>query len=131
MVQAFRGLLGSLRERGDTTVFLSSHVLAEVEATCDRIGVIRGGRMVATGTIDELRRSAARRVVVDFRQPVSEPIGTMPGIRLCAASPRKWVFEVQGPLGPLIEALSALPVHDIHVDAFKLEDYVARHYSGS
>jgi hypothetical protein len=87
--------------------------------------------MVATGTIDELRRSAARRVVVDFRQPVSEPIGTMPGIRLCAASPRKWVFEVQGPLGPLIEALSALPVHDIHVDAFKLEDYVARHYSGS
>jgi ABC-2 type transport system ATP-binding protein len=60
MVQAFRGTIDDLRARGDTTIFLSSHVLSEVEAMCDRIGIVRGGRMVTTGTIEDLRRAATR-----------------------------------------------------------------------
>jgi beta-exotoxin I transport system ATP-binding protein len=131
MVQAFRGLLEMLKQRGDTTVFLSSHVLSEVEATCDRIGVIRGGRIVATGTIDELRRNAARRVIVDFREPVPGSICAIPGVTICSSSSQQWVLSVQGPLGPVIQALSSLPIHDLQVEEFKLEEYVARHYSGS
>ena len=54
MVQAFRETVAELRRGGETTVFLSSHVLAEVEATCDRIGLVRGGRIVTTGTLEQI-----------------------------------------------------------------------------
>ena len=131
MVQAFRGLLESLREQGGTTIFLSSHVLSEVEATCDRIGLIRGGRMVATGTIEELRRNSARRVTIDFRQAVSGPVPPWPGVTVAATSSHQWVLEVQGPLGPIVLELSSFPVHDIQVESFKLEDYVSRFYSAN
>jgi ABC-2 type transport system ATP-binding protein len=131
MAQAFRDVLDTLKERGDTTVFLSSHVLTEVEATCDRIGVIRAGRMVATGTIEDLKRSAARRVTVDFREPVSATLPALPGVELRTSSPRQWVLSVQGPLGPVVQALSAYPIHDLEVEPFKLEDYVARYYTGT
>jgi ABC-2 type transport system ATP-binding protein len=128
MVQAFREVLETLKTRGDTTVFLSSHMLSEVEATCDRIGVIRSGRMVATGTIEELKRNAARRVTIEFSEAVRRPPPVLPGVALRTISPLQWVLEVRGPLGPVIQALSAYPLHDIAVEPFKLEDYVARHY---
>jgi len=131
MVQAFRETLETLKADGATTVFLSSHVLTEVEATCDRIGLIRGGRMVAAGTIEDLKRNAARRVTVEFREPVSGSLPPLPGVTICGSSARQWVLDVQGPLGPLVQALSAFPVHDLQVESFKLEDFVARYYAGN
>jgi ABC-2 type transport system ATP-binding protein len=130
MAQAFREMLDALKQRGDTTVFLSSHVLSEVEATCDRIGVIRGGRMVATGTIEELKRNAARRMTVDFREPVdSATLPALAGVELVQRTERQWVLSVRGPAGPLIQTLAGYPVHDISLEEFKLEEYVARHYA--
>jgi ABC-2 type transport system ATP-binding protein len=130
MVQAFREALDTLKQRGDTTVFLSSHVLTEVEATCDRIGVIRGGRMVATGTIEDLKRNAARRMTVEFREPVERgTFAALPGVEFLQHSERLWVLSVRGPLGQVIGALAAYPVHDISVAPFKLEDYLVKHYA--
>jgi ABC-2 type transport system ATP-binding protein len=129
MVQAFREALESLRKQGDTTVFLSSHVLTEVETTCDRVGVIRGGHLVATGTIADLKRSAARRITVEFRDPVGLELPAIPGAAIVHRSDRRWVLTMQGPAGPLVRALADLPVHDVEIEPFRLEDYVARHYS--
>ena len=130
MVQAFREVLDMLKQRGDTTVFLSSHVLTEVEATCDRIGVIRGGRMVATGTIEDLKRNAARRMTVEFREPVEHStFAAWPGVEFLQHSERQWVLSVRGPLGGVIGALAAYPVHDISVAPFNLEDYLVKHYA--
>jgi ABC-2 type transport system ATP-binding protein len=112
MAQAFRETIAELRRRGDTTVFLSSHVLTEVEATCGRIGLIRGGRIVTSGTIEDLKRTATRRVTVTFEDG-SAPL----------------VTDVRGPLGPLLASLNGRAVHDITVEPFKLEDYVARFYA--
>jgi ABC-2 type transport system ATP-binding protein len=130
MVQAFRDTLEVLKRDRATTIFLSSHVLTEVEATCDRIGLIRGGRMVATGTIDDLKRNAARRVTIELGEPASSPFPSLPGVTIVSSSSRQWVLDVQGPLGPVLQALSAFPVHDLQVDSFKLEDFVARYYGG-
>jgi len=130
MVQAFRETLEGLKKDGATTILLSSHVLTEVEAICDRIGLVRGGRMVATGTIDDLKRKAARRVTVELREPVSASRLHLAGVAIVSSTDRQWVLEVQGPLGPVLQALSAFPIHDLHVEAFKLEDFVARHYAG-
>ena len=129
MAHAFQELLESLKQEGKTTIFLSSHALTEVEATCDRIGLIRDGRMAATGTIDDLRRNATRRVTVSFRQPVSGTLPPMPGVTMSRATGSQWVLDVQGPLGPVIQALAPFPVHDIEVESFKLEDYVTRFYA--
>jgi ABC-2 type transport system ATP-binding protein len=128
MVQAFRDTLDDLKQDRATTIFLSSHVLAEVEATCDRIGLIRGGRMVATGTIEDLKRSAARRVTVELRAPASNFPPSLPGVTIVSSSSRQLVLDVEGPLGLVLEALSAFPVHDLRVESFTLEDFVARYY---
>ncbi len=128
MVQAFRDTLEALKRDGATTIFLSSHVLAEVEATCDRVGLIRGGRMVATGTIEDLKRNATRRVTVDLREPAACPFPSLEGVTIVSSASRQWVLDVQGPLGPVLEALSAFSVYDVQVDSFTLEDFVARYY---
>jgi ABC-2 type transport system ATP-binding protein len=114
MVQAFRETLAELKLEGRSTVFLSSHVLTEVESTCDRIGLVRGGRMVTTSTIDEIRQNATRKVTVTFGngQP---PMNV----------------DVRGPLGPLLDSLRDRGVQDIAVDPFKLEDYIAQFYGGA
>jgi len=112
MAQAFRETLADLKKEGKTTIFLSSHVLTEVESTCDRIGLVRGGRMVATSTIDEIRRNARRRVTVTFGDGPPE------------------VVEVTGPLGPLLASFNGRTVHDIAVEPFRLEDYIAQFYTG-
>jgi ABC-2 type transport system ATP-binding protein len=130
MAQAFRETVMELKDRGDTTVFLSSHVLTEVESTCDRIGLVRGGRLVTTGTIEDLKRDATRRVTVTFGVAVAAPAWTLPGVTLCRASAAEWILEVRGPIGPLVARLGGLPVHDLVVEAFRLEDYVSQFYGG-
>ena len=128
MIQAFRETIAELRQRGDTTVFLSSHVLAEVETTCDRIGLIRGGRIVTSSTMEDLRRAATRRVTVSFSVPVTRSLSS-PGVVVRHQTPTEWVLDVRGPLGPLLEQLAGLPVLDVQVDPFKLEDYIAPFYT--
>ncbi len=130
MVQAFRETLADLKRGGRTTVFLSSHVLAEVESTCDRIGLVRGGRLVTTGTIEDIKKAATRRVTVSFAAPVPPPALTLPGVTVRTAAPSEWVLDVRGPIGSLVGALGPLPVRDLVVDPFRLEDYIAPFYSG-
>ena len=130
MVQAFRDAIDTLKENRATTIFLSSHVLTEVEATCDRIGLIRGGRMVASGTIADLKRNAARRVIVELREPVPTPFPVLQGVTVVSNAGRRIELDVQGPLGPVLHALAAFPVHDLQVESFTLEDFVARYYAG-
>jgi ABC-2 type transport system ATP-binding protein len=130
MVQAFRDAIDTLKENRAATIFLSSHVLTEVEATCDRIGLIRGGRMVASGTIADLKRNAARRVIVDLHEPVPTPFPVLQGVTVVSNVGRRIELDVQGPLGPVLHALATLPVHDLQVESFTLEDFVARYYTG-
>jgi ABC-2 type transport system ATP-binding protein len=114
MVQAFRETIADLKAEGETTVFLSSHVLTEVESTCDRIGLVRGGRMVTSGTIDDIKRDATRRVTITFADG-SPPL----------------VTELRGPMGPLLASLAGRAIRDVDIEPFRLEDYVARYYAES
>jgi ABC-2 type transport system ATP-binding protein len=130
MIEAFLETLDELKRAGRTTVFLSSHVLSEVERCCDRIGLIRAGRLVAVRRMRELRELAPRRVTIEFSQPVNGHVPDLPQATLLHAGPHQWVLEVHGPLGPVMAGLAHLPVHDFRVEAFKLEDYVLRLYAG-
>jgi ABC-2 type transport system ATP-binding protein len=129
MIEAFDETLGELKARG-ATVFLSSHVLSEVERTCDAIALLRRGRLVAHGGVAEIRREMPRRVVVSFSAPVDGAVPAGEGIAVVRRDATAWVLDVRGPLGPLVHSLGGLPVLDVRVEPFALEQYVLRFYSG-
>lgn len=129
MIEAFAETLAELKRDGRTTVFLSSHVLSEVERTCDRVAVIRDGRLVAVQTMAGIKEALPRRVTVHLSQPESQPIPDLPGVRLVSRDLARWVFDVVGPLGPLLDHLHGVPVSDMDVQRCSLEDYVLRLYT--
>lgn len=127
MQESFYALLSDAR-RGGATVFMSSHVLSEVERVCDRIALLRKGEMVLLCSVQESRRLAPRRVRVMFRENVSADPEFTAGHELTEKSPRLWQLTVAGPLGPLLALLEGLPVEDIEIEEARLEDVVLRYY---
>ena len=115
---------------GRTTIFLSSHVLSEVERLCDRVGIIRRGRLVRETSIADLRRDTPRRLRVFFDGPAPPPPAAVAAaVRTSGA--RHWELEWLGPLGGALDAMQGLAVSDIEIEPFKLEDYVLQVYSGT
>ncbi len=70
MIEAFAETLHELKQQRGTTVFLSSHVLSEVEKTCDRVALVRRGRLAALQSLADIRAAMPRRVTVTFITPV-------------------------------------------------------------
>jgi ABC-2 type transport system ATP-binding protein len=128
MIEAFAETLAELKREGRTTVFLSSHVLSEVEHTCDRVAVIRDGRLAAVQTIAGIREALPRRVTVRFSGAEVRAVPDAPGVRVVSSDAARWVLEVTGPMGPLLDRLQGLKVADIDVRQASLEDYVLRLY---
>jgi polyether ionophore transport system ATP-binding protein len=128
MEVAFRHCVEEAKERGQT-VFLSSHILSEVEALCDRIGILREGRLVDQGTLAELRHLSAQTVEVTFAgaAPALEPID---GIVAHEAGPNGLRFEVSGPIAPLLAALATHPVVRMTSHEASLEEIFLHHYDG-
>ncbi len=129
MIEAFIETLDELKRAGDTTVFLSSHVLSEVEKTCDRIALVRRGRLVAVRTVAEIRAEIPTRVTVEFSTPVNGDMPVVPGVTVISRTPQGSVLDIRGPLGPWLASMRDLPVHDVRVEPFGLEQYVLRFYS--
>jgi ABC-2 type transport system ATP-binding protein len=130
MIEAFIETLDELKQRGRTTVFMSSHVLAEVERTCDRIGLIRRGRLVAVRTMADIRTELPKRVTLELSSAVDWQLPLSAGATLVTRTARTYVLDVRGPLGPLLASIRDLPVHDLRVEPFELEQYVLGFYSG-
>jgi len=127
MQESFYKLLVDVKQRG-RTVFMSSHVLSEVDRVCDRIALVRKGELVLLSNVEELRKLAARPVRVLFAEDVTRPQGLPAGSELTEAAPRSWSLNVEGPLGPLLRALAPLPVRDIEIAEAKLEDVILKYY---
>ena len=124
MIQSFAEEILELAHAGRTTVFLSSHVLSEVERICGRIGLIRHGSLVTVRAVDELRNTRPRRVTILFSQPVNRAPLVDAGIRVVSRGDREWVLDVAGPLGPIVAGLEGLPVMDLRYSTPTLEEIV-------
>ena len=127
MQESFYKLLVDVKQRG-RTIFMSSHVLSEVERVCDRIALVRKGELVLLSGLEELRKLAARPVRVLFSDDVPAAAGLSAGTEVIETTPRSWNLKIVGPLGPLLRAISTLPVRDIEVEEAKLEDVILKYY---
>jgi ABC-2 type transport system ATP-binding protein len=126
MEQAFRHCVREARETGQT-VFLSSHILSEVEALCDRVGILREGRLVEMGTLAAMRHLSALTVEVVFDDEAPD-LSVVPGVKRVVRDGRHVHLEVQGPIEPLIEALAGSGVRELVSREPSLEELFLAHY---
>ncbi len=129
MEAAFRDEVHEAKERGQT-IFLSSHILSEVEALCDRVGILREARLVDEGTLEQLRHLSAHVVEVTFEGPPPSLDG-LPGVAPAPAGENAVRYEVSGEVGPLIAALAEHPVVSLTSREPSLEEIFLHHYDSA
>jgi ABC-2 type transport system ATP-binding protein len=129
----FYRLLDEAREAGQT-VFLSSHVLPEVQRVCDRVAFVREGELVAVEDVGELMGRAVREVEVVFAEPVSPSVlENVPGVTEATADGKDSStlrLTVAGSMDPVVKALAAYPVVDLLSQLPDLEDVFMTFYAG-
>jgi ABC-2 type transport system ATP-binding protein len=104
MQQAFRECVREARDNGQT-LFLSSHVLSEVEALCDRVAILRAGRLVEIGTLAQMRHLSALTVEATF--PGDPPrVDRVPGVSGVTTSGHQLSCQVRGPVDALLTVLA-------------------------
>jgi ABC-2 type transport system ATP-binding protein len=108
MEQAFRACIAEARDRGQT-VFLSSHIMSEVEALCDRIGILRNGVLVEMGTLAEMRHLSALTIEATFDGVVPD-LSEVAGVSAVSTDGRTVHCQVRGSVEPLVSALAAAGV---------------------
>jgi len=126
MEQTFRACVQEARDRGQT-VFLSSHILSEVEALCDRMGILRAGVLVETGTLAQLRHLSARTVEATFDGSVPD-LSRVPGVSSVEVTGRVLRCQVRGSVEPLLKVLAAAGVHELLSREPSLEELFLAHY---
>jgi beta-exotoxin I transport system ATP-binding protein len=110
------------RSRAGRTIFFSSHVLAEVEELCDRVAMIRAGRLLFTGALADLGGARTRHVEVAFAEPVDPERYAGAGVGPVEVDGARHRFSLSGDPAPLLAALSRLPVADVAIERPGLED---------
>ena len=103
MERTFRSAVGEARQRGQT-VFLSSHVLSEVEAVCDRVAILRAGRLIESGSLAAMRHLSAMTVEATMSGAVPD-VTSLPGVGGVTVEGRVLRCQVQGSIEPLLGAL--------------------------
>jgi ABC-type multidrug transport system ATPase subunit len=123
----FQDIVRELRFEG-RTVLLSSHILAEVEALCDRVTIIRAGQAVESGTLNELRHLSRMTVVVETANPIGA-LGDLPGVHDLTVDHTRAQFSVDtGELNHVLERLTEFGVRSLTSSPPTLEELFMRHY---
>jgi beta-exotoxin I transport system ATP-binding protein len=128
MQEEFLSVITEFRARGGT-VFLSSHDLDEVERACDRVAIIREGRLAAVEGVADLRHRSYRHVSVEFDAPVDQSeFVRIPGVSELHSDHRRLSFRVSGPLDPVVKAAARHTVVDMELTEPTLEEIFLTFY---
>ena len=130
MQREFLGLVAEAKAAG-RTVFLSSHNLQEVERSCDRVGIVREGRLVDISAVQELLAEHWRSVNLVLGGPPPSGAFDLPNVRLLAQTGQMLHLMVQGDVNPLLRRIAQLEVRDVSITTPDIEDVFMRFYEGS
>lgn len=120
--QEFYALIDEARERGATT-FISSHVMPEVERVCDRVAIIREGRLITVADIGDLKSAALRRVEFHFDHPVpASAFASLASVVTAEASGDEIRLSVRGPLDEVVKEAARHTVVNVETHEPSLED---------
>jgi len=128
MQEEFLALVAEERERG-CAVFLSSHELDEVQRVCDRVGIVRGGRLIAVERIADLLGKARRRFAVELADPSGlERLRALPGVADLELSDGRATFTAAGDLDAVVRELAGHHVVDLEATHPSLEEVFLGYY---
>jgi ABC-2 type transport system ATP-binding protein len=129
MEEVFREVILQEKRRGDRTVLLSSHILSEVEALCDRLTIIRAGRAVESGTLADLRHLTRTTIRAELTGPVNGLAG-LAGVHDLTTEDGRVTFDVEADaLDPALKQLVAAGVRSLVSQPPSLEELFLRHYT--
>jgi ABC-2 type transport system ATP-binding protein len=127
--QTFNELLFEARSEG-RTVFLSSHIISEVERTCDRVAIIREGRIVRVDTVEGVRSLAAHEVELRFAEIVDPgPFAAIEGVANLASEGRTLRMLVTGPIAPVVRLAGQYDLVDFVSREPSLEEVFLSEYA--
>ncbi len=126
--ETFVSLIREEKARGKT-VFMSSHVMSEVEALCDRVGVIRDGQIVTVGGVEELRKTRVKYVSCAFADAAPD-LARLPGVRDLQVDGRRFKFTLAGDLDAVVAELARYPLADLTMTDPPLEEIFRAFYEG-
>lgn len=112
------------RSRKGVTIFLSSHVLSEIQRNCNRAAVIREGKVIACGSVEDLARSNAKRITVSGSFDLSD----LDGVKDFSADDRNASFLYNGEINRLLHRLSEGDIHDLSISEPDLEEIILHYY---
>jgi ABC-2 type transport system ATP-binding protein len=128
MQEEFLALVAEERERG-AAVFLSSHELDEVQRVCDRVGIVRGGRLIAVERIADLLGKARRRFAVELGDSVGlERLRSLPGVADLEIAGNRATFTAAGDLDAVVRELAGHHVVDLEATHPSLEEVFLGYY---
>ncbi len=128
MQEEFLALVREERERG-CAVFLSSHELDEVERVCDRVGIIRGGKLIAVERVADLLARTPRRASVKFAEPIDlAELRGCPGVSDLEAADGQVSFKVVGDPDQVVKAVARHTVSDLEFARPTLEEVFLTYY---
>ena len=129
MQHEFYDLLTETKKEG-RTIFLSSHILPEVEKVCDRVGIIRQGKLVTVETIETLKSHSVRQLEIHFARAIPmEKFNNVPGIRDILVQDKLLTCNVVGSLDALVKAAAQFEVINIISHEPSLEDIFMTYYN--
>ena len=126
----FYALLNEARDTG-ATVFLSSHILSEVERACDRVGIVRAGRLVRIAELDELHGIRFHHVEIEFAPEARIPIEAIkkaPGVEDVVVEDHRVALTVKGSFEPLLHAIRDAQVQNLVSHEPSLEEIFLEYY---
>jgi len=126
MQRALYEILAQLKADG-RTIFFSSHVLSEVERVCDRVAIIRHGRLVAVEQIGELLERRKRNVTMRVDGPLPKLDG-VPGVTAVAFAAGRLSCCLEGDVRPFLDALAGFALADLTIEPARLEDAFLEFY---
>jgi ABC-2 type transport system ATP-binding protein len=126
MEQTFRECMAEAKRRGQT-ILLSSHILSEVEALCDRVAILRAGELLEIGTLAEMRHLSALSVEATFDRSPPD-VSQVAGVSEAHVEGRTLHCQVNGSIQPLLSVLAAAGVRDFLSTRPSLEELFLAHY---